>query len=364
MELWIAFVLLYATQCVVRVPPGSMLFTRPLRRWCFTHRDGWRLTHPLPSAVSLFASRLPVQELHGRLLGRGAVRGLSGGALPSRPLFEPGGGASVSVRGSLVRVGGRPFAQATTKEGAAKLATRLRRLADPGSDPRAVLRSALAEGLRFTQLRERRDDLARHSRWLRVSSNVYAALLFVILPGVVAWRGAEAGLLFTLPVVGLLHVSTLVCFASAHRRLRPGHGGDLLETLFAAGLYPPLLLRSQQELANALLSGYHPAAVAAVVLEGEARRGFLRAELVTARHAAESGAGSEFDAAALESEALEGLCQELGEPLEALLAPPPRFDALATSYCPACHEPYRRSAGLCADCLLPLAPYPDDPVGA
>lgn len=359
MELWVALVLLYAAQCLVRVPPGWVLFTRPLRRWRFTQRDGWRVAHPLPSALSLFASRLPVEEVDGRLRGRGGVRGLSGGALTSRPLVEVGGDAAVAARGTVVRVGDRPVAQALTHHGAEALADRLRALCDPASDPAAILGAALEVSLRSEQLRERRAEFALATRWLRPATDVYAALLFAVLPAVVAWRGAEAGLLYALPVAGLLHVSTLACYGRAYHRLRPGRRGDLIEALFASGLYPPLLLRSHQELAKELLSGYHPAAVAAVVLEGEPRRAFLRSEIATARNAAASDAARGLGLAAMESEALESLCEAVGEPPESLLAPPARLDPLASSYCPACHEPYRRLGGQCVDCVLPLTAYPD-----
>lgn len=356
MELVVALLTLYALQCVTRLPPGSVLFVRPLRRWRFQHGGGWRVMPPVPSATCVVGCRIPLVQRDGKLRGRGAVTWLSGGVPTGLPAFDPSSGAQISTRGALVRVGGRPFAQGLDAEQAAELATWLRQLARPDLDRKGCIERAVSESLRWDRLRDRLDRVQRESRWLRASADAYAVSLFAILPLALALLGDEAGLYRAwIPLAGL-HLLTWIAFAVAHRRLYPTHTGSRVEALIAMGLYPPLLLRGHAALSAGALGRYHPAAVAAVVLEGSALRAFLRSELVLARAASQEPADPPI--AAVEAAAIATLIESLGIAPDALLAPPPPTDPLVESYCPACHEEYRRRDGRCTDCgvaLLPLA---------
>lgn len=339
MELVAALFLLYGAQCWVRLPSGSTLFVRRLRRWRWFAGHRWALTHLVPSALAIVAARLPVIEVDGRLHGRGAGDGT---ALP--PL-EPHG--EFTARGPWVRVDGRAFARVDGAEQAARLAARLREAT--AGDPRPVLEAMLVDSFRWTELQTRRDELQHHGRWLRRGSNAYGLVVFGVLPALVVLFGEESGLLLGLPAVVSLHVLVWAAFVVAWRRL--GQGGAFEDAL-AMALYPPALLNGYRALARRLLGGFHPAAVAAVVLDGPPRDDFLRGELVRARA---SGASLSV----LEARAVEGLLESLGCPIESLLEPPHRPEPLAAGYCPACREPYRRTHGNCADCGVPLASYPD-----
>lgn len=131
-----------------------------------------------------------------------------------------------------------------------------------------------------------------------------------------------------------------------------------MQTLFEVALHPPALLRSFQKLESEVLGRFHPATIAAAVLDSEAGERFLRAEIVRAERAASRPAATEFPN--LELQALERLVIETGRSVESLLLPPARQDPLADAYCPACHTEYRRATGVCTDCQLPLLPYPAD----
>jgi hypothetical protein len=206
--------------------------------------------------------------------------------------------------------------------------------------------------MRWDRLRDQLDRVRNESRWLRASSDAYAIALFLISPLLVAWFGPEAGLLRALLPVGMLHLLTLFAFARTHRRLDPERKGDRVEALISMGLYPPLLLHGYAALTMDTLGRYHPAAVAAVVLEGSALRAFLRAELVRARAAALASTPSEI--ATLEAAAITSLVESHGDSAETLLAPPAPTDPLVVAYCPACHEEYRRVGGVCTDCGIAL----------
>ena len=54
---------------------------------------------------------------------------------------------------------------------------------------------------------------------------------------------------------------------------------------------------------------------------------------------------------------LESLAAALGESPTSLFAAPPREDALATGFCPACRVEYRRAGGECSDCGAPLEAF-------
>ena len=255
----------------------------------------------------------------------------------------------------MVRVDGRPFAQGVDGKHATELAAWLREFAGQDSDRKRCVELALSESLRWDRLRDQLGRVKHESRWLRASSDLYAVALFAISPLLVAWYGSEAGLLRALLPLGALHLLTLFVFALAHRRLDPKRTGDLVEALISMGLYPPLLLRGYAALTTDTLTRYHPAAVAAVVLEGPALRAFLRGELVRAHAASHESAGSEI--AALEAAAIASLVESQGDSPEALLAPPAPIDPLVESYCPACHEEYRRTGGVCTDCGVALLPF-------
>ena len=128
-----------------------------------------------------------------------------------------------------------------------------------------------------------------------------------------------------------------------------------MQRLFEIALYPPLLLRSFHGLESEVLGRFHPATLAAALLDPEARKRFLRAEIVRAEAAAHQPGASGFPK--LELRALERLADEIGESVASLVAAPYRHDPRAESYCPSCHAEYRRASGICVDCELPLRRY-------
>ena len=361
MELLIFLGILYGLQCLAWLPRGAELFVQPLRRWVVSSGPGWRLLHPLPSGRAFLAARFPLVEHEGRLHGRGAASWSSGRGWGARrdpvELAALGGAAA---HGSVIRVDGQPLGGGSSTVQAEALAASLRDLAGEGPEGgREGVERIFGKDLSLARFTDAQARVDAATRWLGWISDLYWVGLFGLLPVSVAWLGDERGLWLALPALAVLHLSTLVSFASAHRRLLPGRKGALIESLVAAAFYPPLLLRAHHRLRTDGLARFHPAVVAAAVLPREERRAFLRAELV--RASVRSAEASRWEAGLgldeLELRALRRLLGELGEPEEDLLTPPDHTDPFARAYCPACWCEYRGAGGRCADCRVGLVPY-------
>jgi hypothetical protein len=201
--------------------------------------------------------------------------------------------------------------------------------------------------------------VSRATNALAGASNAYLALLFAVLPVLIGWLGPEPALYRFLPVIGVAHLVTICLALRAHRRLLPGSSADLAERLLVAALYPPAALRFLQELRRAVLGGFHPAVVALAVLPEAERPVFLRAEWVRLERSADEQPGpcGEPGVAEQERAALVGLAAAAGISQQTLLAPRPREDPAAASYCPLCLCDYRAGPDGCSDCRVALVGY-------
>ena len=361
MELLIALGVLYGLQCFVWLPEGATLFVRPLGAWVIANGPGWRLPHLLPSAASLLAARLPFLEQEGRLYGRAGPTWLSSRGWGERGApAEPAALAEAEAHGSVVRVAGRPFARALAREEAEPLASFLRDVAQadaPGAA--ALIAGALADSLSLARYRENVERLAEATRWLRWSSDLYWTGLYIGLPIAMLVWGGERALLLSLPLLGPLHLVTLVAYRWAYRRLHPEKRGELFESTLAVSFYPPLLLRAYHDLRTRALASFHPAVVAVAALPHDAGRTFLRTEILRLRVPGDAQVDPDTapPLGELERRALWNLAADLGESPETLLAAPARHDPRAETYCPACHSEYALAAGTCTDCDTELTPY-------
>lgn len=368
MDLWIWLVALYLLQCAAWLPRGAQLFVRPLTKWVVAGGPGWRLLHPLPSGSAALALRLPLVERGGRLHGRGGASWWGGRDWGDcGPAVERGALGGASARGSVVGAAGVPLGRGLGPVHAAALAALLRELAGGDRESaRKRVAEALAQGLSPAGYAAARARVDAATGWLGWSSDLYWLGLFGLLPAFVLGFGEERGLLLVLPILVALHLVTLAALARAHRRLRPGRRGALIESLVVAACYPPILLREHHTLRSQELSGFHPAVVAAALLPGAQWRAFLRAELVRASARCEASVRPlpELGLDELERRALWDLAHELGETADSLLAPPSGCSPLAAAYCPACWCEYRRAAGSCTDCGVPLVPIGAGAAGA
>lgn len=381
MELLLALIVLYAAQCLRRLPAGSATLEGlrvPSVLWL---GRGWRPLNPLPFSPTRLGARLPIVEalaLEGnppttkpanaetpggwRLRAVAPVARFALGDAPGLgPELLRGSGDGVDLRGRVVRVAERPFARAVGKGHAESLQAFVRDLAAAADGPstRARIETEIDGMFDLARHREEQARFVRATRTLSWLSLGYFTALFAALPPAIWWLHEELGILAWLPFVVAFHTATLVALAMAHRRLMPDRGGERVELLISAALYPPALLRGLQELCDTACSTFHPAVLAATLTDEPARRGHLRSEL--ARLVYLEGAARENDdcpsLATLEYRALLGLLAEIGEDPTALLRPPQREDASARYFCPACLAEYRRRAGACTDCGIALEAY-------
>lgn len=365
LELFAALILLYGAQCLKLLPAGCAMVDQLGRGRRLWEGGGWRVLSPLAVRAAYVGSRLPIVCAEsGGLRARAPVSRLAlapepGVGLPFVPrsvdTAEARGAAE--ARGKLVWVDGLPFARAISARQASRWAELLSDLA--AADPPEVqsrLAAAVASSFDLCRFRARRADFSRATRALRWSVGAYLVSLFVILPTLALAFHAERGIALSLPLIATMHLTTLVSLWLAHRRLRLEARGERVELLIATALYPPALLHSSQELANEVYGEFHPAVLAAGLLDEGHRHRFLRTELARLMQLRDA-TPAETGIAELEIDALIGLAQSVGESESSLVAPPSRIDPLAERYCPACLAEYRAAIAVCSDCRVHLCAY-------
>jgi hypothetical protein len=344
-ELLLTLLTLYGLQCVVLLPRGASFWLVLGSSATRVEGPGWRVLHPWPSAWSWPAAAPSVVQTGGALVTLGPTPWLGAGfTIGSGPVLTPGGGQRVEVRHARVLIDAAPALRGLDPGHAAELGALCRALAEEGADVEALLDRAMARSLDIDSLEARHAQVAEATRWLAKLSDVSALALFALLPGMSLWLGGERALLFFAPGYLALHLAGMVLLVRAHRRLRPSAAGERFEAIFAATLYPPLLLRAAQDLRRRELSGFHPAAVAVAALPGDAALECLRGWITRAR--------SERERAGIT-----GLIERLGSSTEQLLVAPARCDPLAKSYCASCRTEYRLASGCCSDCGAHLEPF-------
>jgi len=355
----VALLLLYGAQCVVFLPAGTVLFTRVFRSAVASPGPGWRLLHLRPSARALVGTRHPLTLRAGELHVRAFAHGLQGAALG--PCFDPDAAEAMEARGRWVWSGKQRCARGVTKLHALALASYLEGLRGlSATELQRRVESQIDAAVDLPSLRAAMTRVGDKTRWFGRLLDLYALLTLTLIPALVALYGGEPVLWRAIPVFAVLHLVTLACFARVHRLLLPGRGGELVESLFAASLFPPLLLRAAHEFAFESALRFHPAAVACALLPEEAARSVLRRELLRSR--AEAQAEGAW-LAGHEAAALEGLVPATGASLDTLFAAPCRQDPFATGYCPSCQIEYRRAAGDCLDCEVALVAFAGEAPG-
>lgn len=163
--------------------------------------------------------------------------------------------------------------------------------------------------------------------------------------------------------MGLAHLASLGALVFAETRsLTPGpHRG---ERIFIAAMFPPALLRTPSEWLSEQCVAFHPATVAAAVLDSETFTELVRREIAELDHPSwQRHGGSETPCAAerrkssslVRAGVLSLLLQR--DKNSTGLAPRHPVDADAKSYCPLCLGDFRSDFRYCTPCGVATVAY-------
>lgn len=224
----------------------------------------------------------------------------------------------------------------------------------PG-DGTPLLAGDVPRSLSLPNAEARIGDVVSESRYLGVSNALYLLVVVLVVPLLSLRWHANGAWLLLLPVVGALHLaSTAELWRLRGRLLDDPLGGRLSEVVMAF-LFPPALLRGRHDVVQTALAGVHPAATAAVVLEGEQLRRYLAGELalLDGLHREQP---SHF--LALERRGLLEIVRASGWSEADLLRPRRPRDAGAACYCPRCDAEFVAVRDPCPGCRSRTLRYP------
>lgn len=362
MQLLAVFALLYVWEGLLFGIPGAVLFV-PARGGFRARRcDGPALLPLRPGRIALLAAPLPF-----RTGAAGVVSDIALRRFGTRDLGEASRALGfdeldqVAAKRSMLRVGGRSFARAASaghaEAGAARLTalgrtTPANRVAEIGAWER--------DACDVAALRARVGTARSAVRWLGAVCDAYTIALFLLLPLAITMLDETTALLASLPVLATLHLVALGLAWRAHRSLRPDASSERFETLLAAALFPPHLLRLPQRLFFTGVGAPRPVVAAAALLAGDARLAFLRRARAECDLAAQRANANDAVARVLcerDCAAVLEVAAQAGVDEADLCRPHVRGDRHSAAYCPVCLAEYRSGFDRCADCRVPLVAY-------
>jgi hypothetical protein len=356
-ELLAALALFTAWQAALPPVTGRVAF---LPRWSgvrVQRGSRWTWLSPWPIAAGFVAAERALALREGGVAARfprpGEVRG--------EAAYDELGQAR--SRGRKLCLGRRVLCRCVTRRHAERLAELLRRVAASEPSTRAGVLSSLARAgfdeAHRAQLMQRAQGPLR---WLaRLSSGSLLGTAAVGLAAA-ASRFEERLLLLSLPLLGLVHLASVVALFLAHRAIDPEDASGRLETVFSALFFPPAAWTAAQHLRCEIASRWHPALMGAALLDREALLDLLRTELALLARASGLPETCETEQQLLDTErsALLVLAEarELSE--QELAKPRVRRDCNAASYCVVCGSDYRPGFDWCRECAVPTLAYRGD----
>lgn len=352
-------ILLHGVEGVLWVRRSATVFRRRLRTYQVAATDGpfgnaahtFLLLSPFPPLPEMF-----VVEPWPLILGAERVWLLSAEGGAAGPEVHPSAEEVAKARSDAKAVHAKgPLAQTSSAVLASALADALRRWAALPQGERASFAQAALEA-RFDRqaLAARLTLLSQLTRRLAIVGNLFPLLLFgglwafFFLPGAAErWPALVVTLFLVLLFVWLE-------FFRVHRRLYPDERGDRAMKMFMLIFSFPAAARAQAWLARDALAGFHPLAVASLLLSGPRLEAVARSHWLSLQHplgAAPEGAAADLSATrARLAEAYRKVLREAGVDVAQLERAPAPSNASARSYCPRCLEEYVEPSGACPDC--------------
>ncbi len=368
--LFLVLAALYGWECACWLPRGAVAFTTWLGRcWRVAHpgallgnqRAGFIFAAPLPPLGTLLtANQFPLS-----LSPQGVLAFVSTTANPGWRPAQTGRFArwedvrTVRAQARKLVVNGEVWWTAPSPILARRWADELARLAKlaPGVRGQAVNEAAEA-GFDEKAAGKRWHEFLAQARALRGLGNALVVYVFAAAPAVIwhlglrlSWLGLLAGLL-------ALMIACATLFRRAHRILFPEATDERFTHTLTIALSPANAMRAHDALSRPLLEGFHPLAVAKLLLPPAGFREFARRTLLDLRHPALPRCPS-HDPVSCETEAFwrttvrdaaERLLRREGIQPDDLCCPPKPADAQCRAYCPRCQAQFTTLAGECADC--------------
>lgn len=372
LQLLLVFVLFHAGEGAVLLLREDLLFIGHGRRYRPTSAaksplgDARRALVPLspfpPFPVAFIAEvppvtigpeavvAMPAQSFGGRARPVDGAEPLDAAQLEGA--FSEGRTVFVSGRGSR----GRPevLARTSSPASARALAARLRAFSkERPEERREAFEARLRSAFDLEALRQRKAVFERETRWLSVLGPVTLVALLGTLYGVFHVPFVFAHWpMFGLACLGLLLHLALETWA-AHRRLYPGLWADRALKALVLLLVPASAARARALVARDLFVGFHPLAVARVLLEPRSFEALSAEAWRDLKHPLghpSLAAQPTLDAvrrALLEAHRALILSAGL-DPVRLEAAPAREGDA--RSFCPRCHAQYAEPEGVCEEC--------------
>ncbi len=259
------------------------------------------------------------------------------------------------AEGKKIFINGKKFSLASSAKQAELLVDLLEQLTKAKPKARKeILKKAREESFSTKEISSRLQLLSAQGRSLAWFCNLQLFCLIVFtpsffyLPQVAAyWREILVALL-------VLQLAIDFSFFRSFGKLFPGRKKERWFRFALIFLSPPAAVRARAFLARDLLAGFHPMAVAKVLLSQEKYRSFFAEAYRDLGFPMGPEPETEGAQKLLQQqrESLQRQCRKLSENVqqeEALAAPEPE-EELSKAYCPRCHTQYRKEEGTCEDC--------------
>jgi len=344
-SLFLVVLLLYLLQCVHWVSPGTAVFSLSCRGTGKRKRQGfvWSawdtaglLAGPWPPLAPILVAAWPAFQPDASQL---VVHGDNG-----EYDFLPWGKLAFTHSDNKLLCNGKPVFKGSEAQVArcAALLEQLQRARKPERET-MVLRS-LNQAMDARTAARRVTVFTGRSRLLRVLANVQLVMLFLALP--LAFVRFGPGVLWRVAVV-LLAISGLITleFWMLHKKLFPAAKAVRFKSALTIMLSPIAAIRAGDLISRDLLGGFHPLAVAAVILPTDEFRQLAGEQLRLNRFGEPTSKWYRENLGRL----MERLLRQNKIPPDELLRPAQR-DIGAVAFCPRCLAQYVKMPGACADC--------------
>lgn len=344
-SLFLVVLLLYLLQCVHWVSPGTAVFSLSCRGrgkrkgqgfvWSAWNTAGM-LAGPWPPLAPILVAGWPDFQPDASQLVVPAENGVYD--------FLPWGELAFTHSDNKLLCNGKPVFKGSETQ-VARCATLLQQLQRAGKPQReAMVLRWLHQAMNTRTAARRVTVFTRRSRLLRVLANIQLLMLFLALP--LAFVRFGPGVLWRVAVV-LLAVSGVITleFWMLHKRLFPGASAARFKSALTIMLSPIAAIRAADVISRDLLGGFHPLAVAAVILPIHEFRQLAGEQLRLNRFGEPTSKWYRENLGRL----MERLVRQNKISPDELLRPAQR-DRGAVAFCPRCLAQYVKMPGACADC--------------